>query len=180
MEIYYNQNPLKTTIELTDEEKREFWLKIKIDEMLWIIADIEFNLDEAYLNVENARKAANLKYILNKENGLDKKIDHWFEIYYGALQDRHMGDCTSVACSCTKCQAEHILGIDTIKGLKCGYGHYIVVAFDETDNINKAIEYLENYNPKIEEGWEQYRERWLTQAKGALEWLTKYREEHFS
>jgi hypothetical protein len=30
MKIIYNQNPLKTIIEFTEEEKKALWLKIKV------------------------------------------------------------------------------------------------------------------------------------------------------
>ena len=73
MKITYNQNPLKTTIELTEEEQREYWLKIKVEQMIWIIVEIEYYLealDEKYFNLKKAREYANSEYLCDKENGL--------------------------------------------------------------------------------------------------------------
>ena len=179
MKIIYNHNPLKTTIELTKEEQRELWLKIKIEELIWIIVGIELFLSETCFNLENARKEANAEYCCDKEDGINKVVNDLYLKYLDALQDVHMGDCTYNACSCVKCHAEKLLGIDTIKGLRGSSAYHIYEAFVKNDNIHKAIEYLENYQPKVEKGWEEpYINSWKLQAKKALEWLINYRDEN--
>jgi hypothetical protein len=178
MKIIYNQNPLKTVIELTEEEKKAFWLKIKIEELIEIIATIEFHLNEN--NLEEAKKSSDLKYLLDQEDGIDKLVNVMYERYLSALQDVHIGDCTYVACSCMKCHAEHILNISTIKDLPGSYAYHIENAFIKNNNIDDAIEYLKNYQPIIKEGWEEYEERWELQAKNALKWLLEYKNKHFS
>jgi hypothetical protein len=179
MKITYNHNPLKTTIELSKKEKGEFWQRIKVEELIWIIADIEYHLDElGNFNLEKARKSADTEYCCDKEDGINKLVNDRYQVYLDALQDIHLGDCTYVACSCVKCHAEHILGIDTIKGLRGSSAYHVAGAFEKNRNIHQAIEYLKNYQPKIEKGWEAYEEGWKAQAKEALEWLTKYRDEN--
>ena len=111
----------------------------------------------------------------------DKEVDHRFKIYHEALQEEHMGDCTYVSCSCVRCHAENILGVDTIKGLSGNPGHYINMAFRKTNDINEAIKYLENYelNEKDLGTYAEYAETWKLQARHAAKLLTKYRNEHF-
>ncbi len=185
MKITYNKNPLYTTIELDEQEKKDFWNQIKIREMEDLLFDVHFHLEEGeYFDIEKARKAVNPDYYLTDEKSpLEKRCDMLLETYLEELQSFHIGDCTCVAWSCMKCHAESILGIDTIKGLPKHSAYKINSAFGEKNSktIEEAIEYLANYEPTATwEGWEQHVPRWKAEAKVAHDWLVNYKNEHFN
>ena len=54
MKIIYNKNPLLTTIELNELEKKEFWYKIKLKEMEDLLYSAHFYLEES--NIQNIDK----------------------------------------------------------------------------------------------------------------------------
>lgn len=197
MKINWNQNPLKTTVELDEHEKKEFWYKIKIKMLKEKIYEANFYLKEQYLNIDKANVAVDTScfYDENGENSkdskLDLKVDQKFEDYVEELQGIHVGDCTCIPCTCMKCLAEMILGIDTIEGLRKHEAHYIDSAFEKLDNIDEVIEYLKNYDAdriadndskswkhKNPELWASSVPRWNKEAREAAKWLTKYKEEH--
>ncbi len=123
MKIIWNQNPLRTQILLDEHEKKEFWYKIKIEEMEHLLFGAHFYLIDGkdYFDIDRARQEADPKYYMvdpPKKSGLDERVDELYQYFIGDLEDNsHCGDCTCFAASCSKCQAEHLLGIDTIKGL---------------------------------------------------------------
>lgn len=89
-----------------------------------------------------------------------------------------MGDCTKVPCSCTKCQAEDILGINTTEGLKSLY--YIAGAFEKNATLEEAIDFLKT-EPEYTEDWHKpYIGSWTKGRLSALESLIEYREKYFS
>ena len=55
MKITYNKNPLLTTVELDENEKKELWYKIKIKEMVEILFSAHFYLEEKYYNLQKAK-----------------------------------------------------------------------------------------------------------------------------
>jgi hypothetical protein len=186
MKIIYNKNPLRTTVELDEIEKKEFWYKIKINEMTNLLYEAHFFLEE---NLEKVKKAVDPEYYSSENNELDKRCDLLLEQYLNDLQDIHVGDCTCVAMSCSKCHAESILGIDTIPGLKKHSSYKIDGAFGKNNEktIEEAIESLKNYKVNIENpkewdrlgGYEQYIPRWMEEAKDAHDWLVDYKNRHF-
>ena len=184
MKITYTPNPLRTTIELDEFEKKEFWYKIKIEQLMWKIWGAKFHTDPTYqfYNLERAREELEFD-----EDELNKRVDELCQYYLKNLLDIHCGDCTCVPASCDKCHAESLLEIDTIKGLGKHEGSKISAAFDmkpggvDGRSLDEAIEVLANYKPRAEwEGWEAHAERWAREATNALEWLKAYKERHFS
>jgi hypothetical protein len=118
MKINYNKNPLYTTIDLEEYEKKELWLKIKISEMEELLSSASMYLEEKYFNLEKARKEVDTDYYFSDDKSpIDKRCDTLLEHYLEELQSYHVGDCTCVACSCSKCQAESLLGINTMPGI---------------------------------------------------------------
>ncbi len=193
MKITYNKNPLWTTIELDEAEKKELWLKIKIKEMEELLFDAYFHLREKDkdFNLESARKAVEPDYYLgvtdNEKSDIDKRCDEMLEYYLAELQANHVGDCTCVPCSCIKCYAEDLLGINTTKGLGKHSAYKINAAFGNKNEktIEEALESLKNYNPTKGDAWSKFSQeefdkhvpRWKAEAKLAYDWLLKYKNE---
>jgi hypothetical protein len=184
MKITYNQNPMRTVVELDDDEKKEFWYKLKIEQLKWKLTGGRFYLCHEFDCYDVNRAKEELTY---DEAELNKYVDEMCDYYVKSLLDVHSGDCTCVPCSCDKCHAESILGIDTIKGLGKHEGSKISAAFDmksggvDGRSLDEVIEILANYKPRAEwEGWEAHAERWAREASNALTWLKAYKEQHFS
>ena len=189
MDIIYNKNPLYTTVILTEQEQREFWLKIKITEMEELLFEAHFYSDDTQdcFSIDRVKKAVDPDYYMaenrHEKSKLDKRCDHLLEVFLQDLQGCHVGDCTCVPCSCMKCYAESILGIDTIPGLRKHQANKINSAFgkDNERSIDDAIEYLVNFDPTLKnEGYEEHFPRWIAEASEAYDWLVKYRDGHFS
>lgn len=197
MKINYNKNPLCTTIELEEAEKKELWYKIKINELQELLSEAALSLEEGkYFDIERARKEVNSDYYYpennNEKSELDKRCDMLLEHYLKELQSTHCGDCTCVACSCEKCHAESLLGINTILGIGKHSTYKINGAFGvgNTKSIEEAIASLSTFHINPEdyksEGWikiggyEQYVPRWEAETKVAHDWLVNYRNKHFN
>ena len=199
MKINYHKNPLYTTIELSEHEKKELWYKIKIEELEELLTEASVYLMEGNLfNIDKARKKLDVDYLFNEneeskeKSKIDKRCDMLLDFYIKELQLYHLGDCTSMPTSCGKCSAESILGIDTLAGLKKKSIYHINNAFgkDNHRTIDEAIEYLKNYNPiptdpnsekwKRLGGYEQYVDGWKEGARLAHDWLVEYKAKYFS
>lgn len=177
MKIIWKPNPLDTSIEFEPYE----------DEMLKKLLDYEQLWGTAvdYLHSKNPEEAkAELKAAVNYDANEDdiKRLK-------AALQSGHMGDCTSVPCSCWQCWAEEIVGVNTIEGLDNSMGYKIFHAaegtYGEDNQIDLIIEKLENYNPPITDMWKgkedvfyQWLPKWKDDAKKAAEWMKVYKKEH--
>lgn len=193
MNIIYHKNPLFTTVELNDYEKKEFWYKIKIKEMEELLFDAHFNLEKNHFNIEKSYLAVDPDYYFNSENNkktkLDQRCDLLLEHLIEELKSQHIGDCTCVPCSCSKCYAESILGIDTIPLLKKHSAYKINDAFGKNNEntLSEALEALKNYQPKRTGSWLNYPEkdflqhlsRWKIEAQDAYEWLLNYKNQYF-
>lgn len=196
MKITYNKNPLYTTIHLDENEKKELWYKIKIAEMEELLSSADFYLNESkYFDLEKAREELDTDYYStnnNEKSNLDTRCDMLLDYYLKSLDSFHVGDCTCVACSCSKCHAESILGIDTIPGVGKHTLYKINNAFgkDNSKTIEEAISSLEKFeiNPQNYQtenwkkigGYEQYVPRWEAENKVAYEWLIQYKQRHFN
>lgn len=203
MNIIWNENPLMTQVMLDEHEKKEFWYKIKIEEMQEMIISSYFHLDEdrQYYDPKRAKQELNPEYIYpnwsdSSKKGqvppINKRVDELFKYYICDLEvNSHSGDCTCVPCSCSKCHAESLLDIDTIKGLRKHEAHAIECAFtkpgtqfperNNQNTIHEAIHNLEQWIPTIQwEGAEANFQRWIDEHARATTWLRKYRENHFS
>jgi len=178
MNITWAQNPLATTIELDEREKREFWLMLKIEELKDRLIAVHVYLQEGqFFDLNKARKAVEQ---VDSDESLDARVNQLHSWHLEALAGSHGGDCTCDPCSCPKCIAENILGIDTIAGLKKHEANKIESAFRRGKTLSKTIEELANYAPEsCWPGAEAHFERWRQEAKNAHDWLVKYRDEHF-
>lgn len=194
MKITYNKNPLFTHIELNENEKKELWYKIKIKEMEELMSNASFYLQEGqYFHLDKAKKEIDPDYFLsdnNKSSQLDKRCDQLLSNFIEELQSSHSGDCVCLPCSCGKCYAESLLGINTLPGLGTHEAHTINAVFNNNEvTLDQAIEHLsqfhinpDNFNTenwKKLGGYEQYIPRWKAEQERAHAWLLHYKNEHF-
>lgn len=192
MKITYNENPLKTTVELDDHDKQVFWLKIKIEELQDRLFDVHFNLQpDDYYDLDRARTYCDPVNYIQEDDAekvaVDKRVDRLLESFTKELMGEHCGDCTRVACSCLKCRAEDILGVNTLAGL--GELSQIGGAFGKGRGLVDALAYLKDHKISREKpaGWtrstqeeyEKYIPGWEAQQTRAYEYLRAYAEEHF-
>lgn len=122
-----------------------------------------------------------------QEDLVSESDDAWMNQFHAdletALSETHVGDCTCVPCSCTKCHAEHYLGIDTMPGLGKHLAYKVDHAFRGDRTIDEAIAALANYDPQPEspmwdgkrELWDSCLPRWREEAAQAHTWLVAYR-----
>lgn len=175
MDIKWNQNPLKTEIYLDDNELEIFKLKIRMERL-------EQRLFETIYNIKEGKAEQSIltyDFLEDEDSAFEENVNLWVEELTGALTDKHCGDCTCIPCSCDKCHAESLLGINTISGLSKYEAHYIDVAFNEVETIDDALEYLKNYNPEPTENWMvDWISKWINNARGAHDWLKNYKKEH--
>jgi hypothetical protein len=188
MKIIYQDNPLSTIIELTESEKRELWLKIKISELEYLLESAWFEATNKKPDIEAIKNDLDIDYWCSddEKSKLDNRVDEMFDWYLDDLKGIHCGDCTCVPSSCSKCHVEQLLGIDTIEGLPKHSASSIEYAFREFKTIDEAIESLENYVPdKSKGGWNtESDERWnhfvpifIKHANEAAAWLKHYKSE---
>lgn len=187
MKIIYKDNPLATIVTLTENEKREFWLKLKIAQLEEILASAWFDLESDTPN-EDIRKILDIDYWCSSDGSkskLDQRVDELCEIFIKELTENHIGDCTCVPCSCSKCYVEELLGVNTIDGLSKYARSMIESAFENATTIDEAIDWLDNYVPnRSKGGWDSASdERWESavplfheHAEEASSWLKTYKK----
>lgn len=204
MKIIYNENPLRTSVELDEHDRQIFWLKIKIEELQEKLFSANFSLteDKKYFSLDRARRETAPEEYIKEDNQektpLDQRVDKLFECYLEELLSSHCGDCTCIPCSCMKCHAENILGLDTLKPFPGKH---------ELSSINSAFSYMENGETKqrslsealtylrdhkisrekpeewkrfSQEEYEKHIPRWEAEQVRAYEYLKNYAKEHFA
>lgn len=176
MNIQYTLNPLNSIITLDDKDKEILLLKIKVelleDKLLmaqyYLRPNVKQDVDKAYDLLE-----------LYAEDGdthlIDKRANELLGFYVDSLQDSHCGDCICFPCSCTKCHAERMLGVDTIAGLGKYAGHFISYAFSQYDKNSVTLFTPQEVLARLKKFANQNE----AHAKAALSWLENYYETHF-
>lgn len=207
MKIIWAMNPLKTVVELDDADKRYLRERIKTELLEDRITSASLTLDpkhQAWLAerghgltseqvLDAARGHLDLAYLFDAERGPDgQTFDEYLDLrlarYVAGLAEDHEGDCVCVPCSCMKCHAESLIGINTIAGLGKHSASKIGHAFRGGASIDQAVQRLVTYRPIWEpgRGWnsredfERHVPRWIEEGKRALEWLVAYRDEHWA
>lgn len=180
MKINYHLNPCNTTIELTDHEKALLKLNIKLREMEELLFEAHFALKHAKNAPEMKRveEAVDPDYYMSEDDGpskLDQRVESLYQLALEELEHgAHVGDCTCVACSCSKCWAEGMIGIDTIKGV----GKHSLYKIDgAARNAKTPEEVMAKLGKEITstEDWHKgHLERWNTERLSALGWYEHY------
>jgi hypothetical protein len=207
MKIIYHENPLRTVVELDEHDRQIFWLKIKLEEQENLLFNVHFNLtrDQSFrgdnIDLDAAKRSANPDYYMAEKDGektpLDKRVDRLFKTYVEELVGWHSGDCTCVVCSCMKCHAEGLLGIDTLKPFP---GKQVLAKVDsafcsyedgkkQTRSLSEALVHLrdrkiprqkpDSWNKTSQEEYEKHIPRWEKEQALAYEYLKNYAKEHF-
>jgi hypothetical protein len=185
MEIIWAQNPLRSKIILTEEEKKILWHKIKIEIMEDRLYSAHFDLEEgAFFSLEKARKEVDIEFLEDVPDGIsriDKQTNTMYNHYLGNLEDVHIGDCTCCPSSCMKCHVEGLIGIDTIQGLGKFPGNNVESTFNKLGKdatCEQAIKYLKDNPVKATKDWHvPHIERWKKEQADAIAWLEKYKKE---
>lgn len=153
MRIIYTQNPLRSYVDMSEQEKADFKQKL----YAWHTDEWEENHEEA-----------------------TKWTEHQYPYFIEALTsgESHWGDCTKVCTSCTKCHAEDVLGVSTVEGI-VNY-HYISGVFGKDTTLDEAIEKLSADRDYLEDWHQSHIARWEKERKDALESLIKYKDKHFN
>jgi hypothetical protein len=201
MKITYHENPLRTTVELDENDRQVFWLKIKVEELKNRLFDVHFSLTEGeFFDIERARRSSDPESYIQEDNqekvSIDKRVDMLFDTYVKELSGWHSGDCTCVACSCMKCHAEEILGVDTLKPFP---GKQVLAKIDsaflsyengekKSRSLDQALKYLKDHKISrkkpdnwmtTQEEYERHIPRWENEQARAYEYLSNYEKEHF-
>lgn len=178
MRIIYNKNPCLSSIILDDVEKELFVEKFKVEYFLTNLHHLNYLLDKKDDKIQALKDLNNVM-----ESYYNTNVDEEAKTYFTDLEKGvHVGDCTCVPCTCTKCYAEDILGVSTIEGLGKHHLYKIDNYFSKNpDNtIDDAITYLTKYYDSgpvpdnwknSEEAYWKYMVRWKEEAKQAAEWL---------
>jgi hypothetical protein len=198
MKITYHENPLRTTVELDENDRQVFWLKIKVEELQNRLFSANFHLTEGekYFNLDRARLETNPEEYIKEDDQekttLDKRVDMLFDTYVAELLNTHIGDCTCFPCSCMKCHAEGILGVDTLKPFPGKHQlAKIDAAFSYSENgeikqrsLDEALVYLKDYKVSrtkpeswkhsTQDDYEKYIPRWESETVSAYENLQIY------
>jgi hypothetical protein len=199
MKILWNQNPLATVVELDDHDKNLLWHRVKIARLESAICEAYCNLDPKYQEwcktalkdkdfIAEARRNLDYAYICGDESHNGKLFDAYVseltDEYVAELSSLHYGDCTCVACSCMKCQAELLVDVATIPGLGKHEASHIRGAFAPKDQsqptLNDVLIELADFEPKdVPECGLPHVDRWREEVRRAREWLVTYQRTHF-
>jgi len=188
MKIHWNENPLRSTVEIDDSDKEQILLYIQNEYYMDILCELDLWLEQKIKKDDEPT----LEKVHEKIRGwgeiCNMTVDHEeVKAYEDYLQMSHGGDCTCFPGACVKCHAEDALGISTIEGLGKHSAHKIMGSFGENGTIDEAITILEQ-KPSYEktevwkgftqEEYEKHIPRWESEREVALKWLKAYKEKH--
>ena len=191
MKIHWNENPLKTEVEVNDNDRERILLYVQNEHYSEILCGLDLWLKGKIRHGE----LISIEKIRNAVSGWGEICNMTTESeyvteYVDQLKYAHVGDCTCLPTSCMKCMAEEALGIDTIAGLGKHSAHKIQNAFGgfgdlPSRSIDEAIEILQT-KPEYKKpdnwpdsvGYEKHISRWEAERKSALDWLVNYKKKH--
>lgn len=201
MKITYHENPLRTIVELDEHDREVLWLKIKIEELQNRLFNVNFHLtEERYFDIEAAKRSSNPADYMQEDDqektAVDKRVDALFDAYVKELAGWHSGDCTCVPCTCMKCMAEGVLGVDTLSPFP---GKQVLAKVDSAflsyengekkeRSLSEALDYLRDHRISrqkpdawrtTQEEYEKHIPRWEAEQARAYEYLKNHAKEHF-
>lgn len=186
MKITYTPNPLTTIIELNEHEIEVLRLRLKIEQYEELIFTAHFALTEKVKGFGTVPPVTREDAVTEAKNTLDPdrwctdglspvdvRVEQLLQHYLEELKGEHVGDCTSVPMSCSKCHAEDVIGINTLHpypGKRVM--HYIQSAFSRWNPETKQHDRPE---VTLDEAIKK-----LADSKVAQEYLFNYRNIYFS
>lgn len=184
MHINWNKNPLYTTINVDDHDRKMILNYIQQEEYTNILCGLDLDIKSGHItSLEEAHKE-----IVKWGDICNLTIEsEEVQAYVEDLQHNHVGDCTCFATSCFKCMAEEAIGVNTIAGLGKHEANKIMGAFgkDNENTIDEAIRILEEPSDYVKPdtwpdsaGWDSHVPRWKSEKKNAVKWLKAYKERH--
>jgi hypothetical protein len=212
MHIIWNPNPLATVVELDEYDRQILRLKIEIDLLRNRMYRAHFDLDPTMRAQRNeppgkrrtldeavTAAIASLDVAFTDGEG-ERRGKTWEQLLDAELADHirelagiHFGDCTCEPCSCLKCRAESLIGVNTLAGLGKHEGSHVADAFTArldaiVPTLDEAIDSLTNYRPTKGPCWDRHTDaefqrhvpRWTQEAASAAAWLVAYKAEHFA
>lgn len=187
MIIDWNENPLRTTVRLSEQEREIFLLKAKLKEYEGSVRMAVYLLDDKAKEKGRYKPDRALTYLRHAQRAKEPDEDGGLSMLEAVTTGCHCGDCTCVPMTCDKCLGEDLLGINTIPGLKSHPAVKIEGAFgrDSERSIAEAIEVLRTYEPSKtghwadmdEEKFQEYAIEWRQEAADGLVWLEAYGKE---
>lgn len=133
-------------------------------------------LDEAdRLHLRKAIEGDPLFRDLLEGSNPEEALSFWTAAYEEALLGPHVGDCTCCPSSCSKCEAEYLMGISTIKGLPKSARYNIDEAFRRYPVAEDALAYLEAGIPTpTRDASEELRRKWSSEMRKAASLLREH------
>jgi hypothetical protein len=183
-DVEWAENPLASRVVLTDYGRLLLRYHIAIDEVntASVLIGMDINLEAPKDGRWVGRWVDQFDQLGMNNEQIKAEIDRLAIGYEAELLSIHCGDCTHVACSCTKCHAEDLLEFSTTDGLGGGAGSYIQSAFRKDATIVDAIAWLSNHPATPTWGtptdWAPHQKRWDAERDLAITWLTNYGKEH--
>lgn len=188
MKIDYHQNPFKTKVHLDERDRYTMLIAYQNEQYINILCELDMWLEDKFPK----REKPNLQKVLERVKKWReicnlKEEDEDVQCFINAIDEEHLGDCICFACTCYRCYAESMLGIDTLDKLGKHEANKVLGAFgkDGDRTIDEAIEILEkdkeykkpdNWPDTV--GYEIHIPRWEQERKNALKWLKEYKEKH--
>lgn len=163
--VTLTENPLHAKVTLSESAKREFTYRFALKQMEDMAWEVRFRCDEAHKALDPKRALEAVEDFTEFE-GHDKYPEGSYEFweafankrgldnYIHALNEEHGGDCTAVACSCIRCWAESLAGLNTFKGGK-HMGASISGMFAKKSNNPQVLEAIQAQQKRSEEYWEK-------------------------
>ena len=176
MKITYTPNPLDTIVELDEHEIEVLRLKLKLeiyeDKMFSAHYALNTTLDPEEAKEEAMKQLNPAKWCTDEMSLVDARVEELLQHYLEELRGGHLGDCTAFPMSCSKCHAEQLLGIDTLKPYPGkSVLHVINLAFNYKEGEESKMRDMAGAIEWLQVGGE-------TRTK-ALEYLLNYRNTHF-
>lgn len=189
MKITYNSNPFATTVELDDTDRKYLSLAIQLEAALSSINSYRV-LDTTKDNQREYQRQhiERMNTIAFGTTSTDAELKEYEE----ALLDVHTGDCVQCPCTCRKCLAEQMLGIDTLQGLSDpAIAGYLFFCFVEAGrivdrNVSEVFDFLNTPNQQKPDSWANYTQEeyekhiptFESHRLAALAWYTAYVTQH--
>lgn len=174
MKIIYNENPLKTVVELDNQDRQILKLEIEKDFLQEMICGAHYHLERNEYDKAKDEIDWDYWFVDKSDDGqsnYEKTINQRFDACVDALKDTHIGDCTAFPSTCIKCLAEYYLVIRTIDRLSKHDAYKLFYLFEKHQHINEALKCLETELDETLSNDNQRKSR-----EYLLEWLQKYNE----